>query len=205
MKDNAISLDGFWGVVTRLNNDVKRCMSALVELAEADDEEEKAFWRRMYAHAVFAMIDGATYCMTFHAYAARGRPDVVFSRDELTRLEKSYDFDEDQEAVTTFSKTLMLENIRFAFNVFARVHYSDYILPIQDPDWILIKEIAHIKESLQYPREPLEVEVYEEYIDDLVEGLLWLVQRMVELLADCQKHLQEKIAEWESGEDEIVM
>jgi len=205
MIDSRVSLKEFWNVFTNLNGDVSRCMAALEETPE-EDEEERAFWRRMYARAIFAAIDGATYRMTFQAYAARARPSVTFSMDELERLEKAYDFDEDQEEfVSTFSKSQMLDNIRFAFNAFARVHYSDYVLPINDPDWVIIKEVARMRDALQYPRAPEETEVYEENIDTLVKGLLWFVERMMELLKDSGDRLQEKIAEWESGEDETVM
>ena len=205
MIDSRVSLKEFWNVFTNLNGDVSRCMAALEETPE-EDVEGRAFWRRMYARAVFAVIDGATYRMTFHAHAARARRDVTFSLDELTRLEKAYDFDEDQEEfVSTFSKSQMLDNIRFAFNAFARVHYSDYVLPINDPDWVIIKEVARMRDALQYPRVPEETEVYEENVDTLVRGLLWFVERLMELLKDSGDRLQEKIAEWESGEDETVM
>ncbi len=204
MYDNAISLEEFWGVVRLLTDDAKRCLLELVEVPE-DDREMRSFWRRMYARAVFAAIDGATYRMMFQAYAARARPDVIFSIDELMRLEKYYDFDEDQEAVATFSKIRMVEDIRFAFNVFARVHYSDYILPVHAPDWILIKEAARIKEGLQYPREAGELEVYEENLDTLMESLGWFVERMVEMLESCKRHTEERGASLESDEDEIIM
>jgi hypothetical protein len=208
MKDNAISLEEFWGVITRLSNDAKICLGMIeLELSpEEEDEEERAFWRRMYARAVFAVIDGATYRMMYHAYAATERPDVTFSIDELMRLENYYDFDEDKEdPEITFSRTRMLDDLKFAFNVFARVHYSDYILPIQDPNWIHVKEIARIREALQYAREAKELEVYEESVDNLVLGLVWLLQQMVELFESCRKHTEEKFAADEPGEDERVM
>jgi len=205
MYDSTVSLEEFWNVVKRLNGDASRCMMSLEETPE-EDEEGRSFWRRMYARAVFAVIDGATYRMTYHAYAARGRRDVVFSPGELDRLEKSYDFDEDQEEVlATFSRARMLDNIKFAFNAFARVHYSDYVLSINDPAWALLKEIARMKDSLQYPRAPEETEVYDEQIDTLVEGLLWFVERMVEVIEDSGECLTKKSAAWEADEDEVVM
>ncbi len=204
MKDNNISLDGFWGVITRLTNDAKVFLHILDETPE-EDEAQRAYWRRMYARAVFTVIDGATYSMMFHAYAASNRPDVVFSVDELMKLEKYYDFDEDQEAVMTFSRTRMLEDIQFAFNAFARVHYSDYILPIHDPQWIHIRETARIREALQFPREEKDLEVYEENLDDLMQGVIWLLDRLGDLLESCREHAQEKFAEWNSDEDEIIM
>lgn len=204
MNDNQGSLESFWNLLKRLNRDVKSCMAALHETPE-DDEEAGSFWRRMYALSVFSLIDGVTYRLMYQAYIARYRSDVVFTHDEMTRLENYYDFDEDREAVTTFSRTQMLEDLKFAFNAFARVHYSDYILPLNDDNWALIKDIARIRNALQFPREAEEVEVYEENIDSLVYGLLWLVERMLDLIEDSRASLLEKLNELDTGEDEIVM
>ena len=204
MNDNDISLESFWNLLKRLNRDVKRCMMSLHETPE-DDEEARSFWRRMYALSVFSLIDGVTYRMMFQAYIARHRSDVLFTPDELIRLENYYDFDEGREAVKTFSQTQMLEDLEFAFNAFARVHCSDYILPIHDNNWALIKEIAWMRNVLQFPREAGAVEVYEENIDSLVYGLLWLVERMVDLIEDSKASLLEKLDELDTDEDEIVM
>src|SRR5215210_754610 len=95
MSNHADSLGESWRIIKRLNSDAKRCIRALQEIP-ADDEEERAFWRRTYARTVFAIFDGAVYRLMSHAYAARHRRDVTFSLDELLRLEKAYDFDEDR-------------------------------------------------------------------------------------------------------------
>ncbi|MFL6257810.1 MAG: hypothetical protein ACJ74T_22615, partial [Pyrinomonadaceae bacterium] len=123
MRNDAISLKEFWGIITRLKEDASVCLKSLEETPK-DDEINRSFWRRMYALAVFSFFDGVTYRMTFHAYAARERRDVIFLFDELARLEKMYDFDEDAEPAPTFGHARMIDNIRFAFNAFARVHYS---------------------------------------------------------------------------------
>jgi hypothetical protein len=184
MSDTNISLEEFWKLVTRLTADGKTCLTMLDETAE-DDAEGKSVWRRMYARAVFALIDGAIYGMMFQAFAARNRPDVTFSLDEITRLEAAYDFDEDREPVAVFCKTQTLSDIRFAFNAVARVHYSDYILPIHESGWLLIKETMHIRSTLQYARELSELEVYEENIDTLIEGLAWLLACIVDCFQSC--------------------
>ena len=206
MNHHHTSLEESWKIIRRLNGDAKRCIRALQETA-SEDAEEIAFWRRTYARSVFAIIDGAVYQMMSHAYAARHRRDVVFSLDELQRLEKAYDFDEDQEPSVSFSRTQMLEQIRFAFNAFARVHYSDYILPTHDAGWFFIKDIAYIRECLQFPREPGGLEIYEENIETLIEGLLWFVERMVELMESSQEQAMMTFAAWESDQDEneIIM
>jgi hypothetical protein len=204
MRNDAISLKDFWGVLGCLAGDAAKCMKGLDDTAD-DDAEGLFFWRRMYALAVFSFFDGVTYRMIFHAYAARERRDVTFSLEELTRLEKYYDFDEDAEPATTFSESRMLEDIKFAFNAFARVHYSDYILPINDPEWGNIEEVASLKSFLQYPKTAEGLEVFEENVDTLVVSMQWYVERILELLESSQKHIEEKFAAWEAEDEDVVM
>jgi hypothetical protein len=197
-------MEEFWSLVKRLRGDVQKCLTGLREASE-DDAEGKAFWRRMCARAVFALIDGATYRMTFHAYAARSRPGVSFTLQELNTLEHSFDFDEEIEPAPTLGKTHTLEQIRFAFEVFARVHGSAYLLPIQDPEWLLIKEIADIREHLLFARESEQIEVYDENVDVLLDGSLWLIERMVDLLESCVDSMADGMSESELETPEIVM
>lgn len=204
MRNDAISLKEFWAILTRLKEEASRCLGAL-EATPEEDEAGRSFWRRMYAHAVFSFFDGVTYRLTFHAYAARERRDVTFSLDELTRLEKMYDFDEEAEPVSTFSRTRMLNDIRFAFNAFARVHYSDYVLPTADPEWVLLRQVARIRTGLQHPREPQELEVYDENVDSLLEGMRWYIERIAELLEDCLTQFEAKVIEWGDEGEEPVM
>jgi hypothetical protein len=204
MKDNCISLEEFWSLVIRLNQDAKRCSIALDDTA-ADDEEGKSFWRRMYARAVFALIDGATYRMMFHAYAARERPGVGFSAAELKRLEEAYDFDEDRAPVATFCRQQTLDDIRFAFEAFARVHSAAYVLPVHDSSWVLIKEIARIRQGLQFCRTVEEIEVYEENVETILYGLQFFVECMVELLESCADSMEAGATAGELVDHEIVM
>lgn len=203
MNDNYVSLEEFWKVIMRLNADVARCMTMLHATAESD-KEGQAFWRRMYARAVLALIDAAVYGMIFQAFAGRNRPDVTFSFDELRRLETAYDFDEDLEPPATVSKTQMLDDIRFAINAIGRVHHLDFIILTHDPSWVLVKEIAHIRVRLQYAREPDELEIHEENIDTLVEGLRWLLEQMVEVFKGCVASMSTYKTDQDS-EDELAM
>lgn len=204
MNGDTRSTEEFWSVVVYLNQDVTRCMAGLYETAEGD-AESKSFWRRLYSRAIFALIDSAVYGLTFHAYLARNRPDVTFSLEEITRLETAYDLDEDSERPGTWSRALTLDDIRFAFSVFARVHYCDYILPIHEPGWNLVKDMLRIRNVLDYAREPNELEVYDENIESLEEGTGWLVRCCLDCFKECAKTLEAYVLRGDSGEDEIVM
>ncbi|HWW76360.1 MAG TPA: hypothetical protein VNZ44_13265, partial [Pyrinomonadaceae bacterium] len=120
MKNDGITLEEFWGVVTRLKDDAARCSKALAETPE-EDAESLSFWRRMYARAAFAFIDGVTYRMAYHAYMARDRRDVAFSLEELNRLEKMFDFDDDHDIYSAVSHIDAREGVEGELHVLEHV------------------------------------------------------------------------------------
>jgi hypothetical protein len=191
MSDNARSLNAFRDVVVRLNDDVKRCLARLQATA-AGNAERKAFWRRMYARAVFGLIDAATYQMTLHAYVTRNRPGVSFSPDELTRLEAMAELIADPLAPSPPDTSQMLDDMEFAFSTFARVHFSDYLLPTNDPAWVLVQGTVALKHSFQDPRQTQGMIVRDENIGVLAQGLQWFVERMVDLQKSCHQSMLDK-------------
>jgi hypothetical protein len=205
MAEPPYSLDEFWNIVATLGNDLRRCASALEDAIREEDVKALLFWRRMCAHTVCAAIEGATYHMAYIAYVARGSRDVVFSLDELGVLEKAYDFDADNEIEAGLTEEQMLERIKFAFNAFARVHYSDYVLPLNDPEWPQLKEIFSIKKRLTHPQTTAELGISDNNVTDLLEGAAWFMKCMVALLESSRECLEERVASWEGDKDELIM
>lgn len=210
MAEPPYSLEEFWSIVAALANDVKKCAAEIETLSQNEgfeDEDESGlwFWRRMCAQTVWTAIEGSTYHMTYIAYVARNSRDVVFTLDELQRLERAYDFDEDREIEAGLRREQMLERIKFAFNSFARVHYSDYVLPVNEPEWSQIKEVFRIKEALEHPQSTAELEVHSENVTDLLQGIAWFMKCMVAVLEDCRDTASERVASWEEEKDEPIM
>lgn len=205
MKDNCVSIEEFWGLVISLKDDASRCLREIDETPE-ENVAGKAFWRRMYARAVFALIETATYRMTYHAYMARERPGVTFSAEELERLMNAYDFNEPDTFIPVFTnRQQFLDDVEFAFRAFARVHEAAYLLPIHERDWVLMKGIARLRQDFQYCRTPEEAVVYPEKVDTLVYGLLWFVECMVALLESCADSMFAVAMPGELEDNEPVM
>ena len=206
MKDNCVSIDEFWDLVISLKNDASRCLREIDETPE-EDVVGQEFWRRMYARAVFALIETATYRMTYHAYMARERPGVRFTPEELERLMNAYHFNEQPDAsVPVFTtRKQFLDDIEFAFRAFARVHEAAYLLPIHRRDWVLMKGIARLREGFQYCRTREEAVVYPENVDTLLYGLLWFVECMVDLIKSCADSMFAAATPGEMEDNEIVM
>jgi hypothetical protein len=143
----------FVEVIKCLTADFRICLASLdAEVEGATDENVNAFWRRMYVRSVFAYLDGVTYHMMFRAWEARSRWGTLLTAEEIMRLQKYYDFDEDREVVTMLNQHRMLDNLRFAFRVYAHANYSDRIIPIHEPEWETFKEMARIRDRLLYQK-----------------------------------------------------
>jgi len=185
----------FWSIVKRLNGDVNRCLTKLQATAAGD--AEKAFWRRMYARAVFGLIDAAIHQMAWHAYITRKLTEVPFSPDELARLETIAEATADHMATSPPDTSQTLADMEFAFNSFARVHFSEYVLPTNDPAWVLVQATAALKHLFQDPRQVRGLAVRDEDVGLLGKGLQWFVERMVDMQKSCYQAMLDK--------DELVM
>ncbi|MBD0325077.1 MAG: hypothetical protein ICV68_01520 [Pyrinomonadaceae bacterium] len=209
MAEPPYSVEEFWDIVSALAADVQQCAAAH-EAAVKNEEDEKQgewlwFWRRMCAHTVFSLIEGATYHLMYIAYVARNSREVVFSLDELEILEKAYDFDDEREVEPGLTQEQMLERIKFAFNAFARVHYSDYILPTHEEDWLKVKETFRIKAAISSPQLVRELEVMDDDVTVLLQATAWFVQRLVALVESCRDCAGARVASWEAEKDEPIM
>ncbi|HEX7996863.1 MAG TPA: hypothetical protein VF528_00500 [Pyrinomonadaceae bacterium] len=209
MAEPPYSIEEFWDIVSALAADMQKCAAAHEAVVKAEEEESQGewlgFWRRMCALTVFALIEGATYHLTYIAYVARNSREVVFSLRELETLEKAYDFDDEQEVEPGLTQEQMLERIKFAFNAFARVHYSDYILPTQDAEWLQLKETFSIKAAISSPQLVRELEVSDDDVTDLLQATAWFVQCLVALTESCRDAAGAKVASWEAEKDEHIM
>jgi hypothetical protein len=199
------SVEEFWKIVAALANDLRRCTSALEIASKEDDAKAVQSWRRICAHVVFASLESAAYHMLSVAYVARNSADVFFSPDELERLETAYGFDADNESKAGLSPEQRLDRIKFAFNAFARVHCSDYLLEQSDPAWLPVKEIFLIEKRLTQPQTGAEMSISDDSVTNFLEGTAWIMKQMVSLLESSEKSIEDRAAFFREEKDELIM
>ncbi|HEY0406069.1 MAG TPA: hypothetical protein VGC89_10100 [Pyrinomonadaceae bacterium] len=210
------SLEEFWAIVTTLAEDVKQCSMALeiLDNQEPIDEDMVRFWRKICAYTIFALIEGVTYHMLHIAYVARHSRDVVFTLAEIEALESAYDFSEDRhvepgrkdkDIEPGLTPAQMLDRIKFAFNAFARVYYSDYIMPVNESGWSGIKLALLVKSGLAHPQSAAELEVADEYVTEMLLSTPWFMQCLIALTQDCRDCAEQRLAIWEAAQDEPIM
>jgi len=190
-------------LILSLKDYAEDCLIELHECAEAD-REMKAYWRSMYARAVFDFIAGAVRGLSGQAYGGRKRSGVMLSEKEIIMLESYFGFAEGRAARTTLSEAQILGDIELAFLTFARVNYSAYVLPIHDGGWLLIKDIALMR-TLNHNLERDELDVRPENVEVLRQGMEWFVVCLIDLLKSSEEALSEVMADAQADDHELIM
>src|SRR4051794_34426870 len=104
------------GIIHSLSDDLKLC-------DEEADKTNSQFWKRAYARALFAYIEGLTYLKKLQAYYAYKTGKVKYTKAELAViLEETYELNNKGEATERSTFTNIDKNIRFAFQVYGRIY-----------------------------------------------------------------------------------
>ena len=183
-------LDDFWNVFAGLVQDVRRCIKVF-EDGKVTDKAELLFWDRALARSTFALIEGTPYSMAWLAYSYVHFFKVeTLSALEIEELENAYDFDDPIEPKMEIDRSHLLNKIQWAFDVFARVHAVEGYPLTELTEWVLIKEILSYKEGLAHPRTPEALILYEENREVLIEGAVWFIKRVPDLLKKCRDGME---------------
>jgi hypothetical protein len=212
MAEIPYSLEEFWDIVRALADDVRNCSGALEMLDRQGPEDQSTgpFWRKTCAYCIFALIEGATYHLLYIAYVARHTRGVVFTLEELEALENAYDFDEEKriepgiehkDIEPGLTPTQMIGRIKFAFNAFARVHGSDYIMPNDGNGWAGIRLALQVKSEISRPRFVSELEVSDDTVTSMLLGTPWFMQCLTALLQDCRDCAERRLAAWDAEDN----
>ncbi len=199
------SLEEFWKIVAALANDLRRCTSALETASKTEDAKAVQSWRRLCAHVIFASLESAAYHMLYTAYVERNARDVVFSTDEVERLERAYDFGENNQPESNLTPEQRLDRIKFAFDAFARVHCCDYLLPADDSAWLSVKDIFIVEKRLTHPQASAELNISDDNVTNSLEGTAWIMKQMVSLLESSEKSMEDRAAFLKEEKDELIM
>ncbi|MBD0325078.1 MAG: hypothetical protein ICV68_01525 [Pyrinomonadaceae bacterium] len=199
------SIEEFWKIVAALANDLRRCTSSLEAASKGEDAKAVQSWRRLCAHVIFASLESATYHMLYTAHVERNSRDAIFSADETERLEKAYDFSEDNQPEASLTPEQRLDRIKFAFDAFARVHCCDYLLLKDDPDWLAVKDIFLIEKRLLHPQTSAELNISDDSVTNLLGGTAWIMKQMVSLLESSEKSMEDRAAFLKEEKDELIM
>lgn len=163
------------GIIHSLSEDLKLC-------SEEADKTKSQFWRRAYARALFAYIEGLTYLKKLQAYYAHKTGKAEYTKAELAViLEETYELNSKGEATerTTFNN--IDKNIRFAFQVYAQIYGLDFQLDCSDHRWDAFKKAVKIRNRVTHPKRLSDLTITDADMQTLDDALVWYAKNDIQL------------------------
>lgn len=158
-----------------LGGDIKMCDAAL-------REDDSQFWRRTYVRALFAYIEGLNYLKKVHAFQAHLAGRVKYTKAELSViLEESYELNNQGEAVERTSFKSLDKNLRFAFQVYARIYDICFKVDCSGLGWQSFKTAIKIRNRVTHPKRLSDLSITDDELQTLDETLEWYVQNNIAL------------------------
>ena len=122
--------------------------------------------RRSYVRAVFAMIEGVTFCIKQMALDENGSPKALSPAEQAMILEEGYGLDESGNVIVKNATLPTLANLRFAFGVFAKRNGSNYKLDVSGEGWQSLRRSLAVRHRLMHPKSSKDITVSKEEIED---------------------------------------
>lgn len=174
-----------------LIDDVHKCQDELLKnikerfslLEERKMEEANAcksrgqFWRRAYARAFFAYVEGNLYQMKQVAYAMRNEPSISFSEgDILLMREEAYELKDNGTVRTTKAKLKLEYNFRFAFQVYGKAIGKPLGIDYGTEGWKALRSSILVRDRLMHPKEPEKMTITDDEEQVMTKASLWFSQ-----------------------------
>lgn len=158
--------------------------------------------RRTLVRALFAEIEGVTFCMKQVAFESRSRAGVTFTTPEIILLsEEAYELNDKGEVKSQRAKLHISRNIRFAFRAFARTGYINYEPKVDGIGWDAFKKGLKIRDRLMHPKKPDDLIVSDEEVVIIKTTFEWFRQSMIEVIKLSLAVLEKIKAELEKAEE----
>ena len=96
--------------------------------------------------------------------------------------DECYDLSTSGSVTTRRAKLHTLANIRFAFDILAKVEGNEFQLDVSQGGWQLLQRSMKIRDRLMHPKAASDLRVSDEEIRDSVRAFMWFEKQLVRLL-----------------------
>lgn len=170
----------FVNVSDALHRDVVMCVDEL-------KKNTSQFWRRAYARALFAAVEGIIFQMRVVSLRIATLKSLGLEPGEIALLkEEAYELDSKGRARTKAYFANTEKSYRFAVLSFAKVHCSDFEPDYGGQGWENFKRAIEIRNRITHPKEPSGIDVSDAELAILFQAGSWFLATNTALLATCR-------------------
>lgn len=139
-------------------------------IAQALGTSDDPWLRRSYVRSIFAAIEAITFGIKRVTLQMSKHRQIKLDVDELERLKEVRidSYGKPQKRFLPFS-----DNIKFAFNVFAKVHGFHCVAQFGDSGWQAMLEAVSVRDRLMHPKSSQDLEVTARDIGRVQQAAHW--------------------------------
>jgi hypothetical protein len=150
--------------------------------------------RRLLIRSIFSCIDALTYSLKQLALNANDAFKLDLG-ERMLATEETYELSSSGHIATRRAKLQTLANVRFAFDLLAKVDEHDFRLDVSQHGWQLLQNSLKVRDRLTHPKKLIDLEVSDEEIRAALRAFSWfesqVVLALLTSLASTRKRSQE--------------
>ena len=158
----------------------------VLQCRKLSDEKELMFWRRNSTRAVFAFVEGVTNFLKSSSIEYGSVFGGQLLADEiglLTGKGEPYINERGDVAYSRPPFPKFLNDVRFAFKMFAKSLCFSQELQVGDNGWSQLRQSVEIRHRVVHPKDVAELEITDEEVETIESALEWF-DRQVALFVD---------------------
>lgn len=153
-------------LIVALDADVRACK-------EAPDHETQ-LGRRQFARTIFAAMEGGIYVFKQLALLEVRELELSLSAgEELFLDEVEYKLNEHGELKSHRAKIRFIQNLKFAFRTFAKIHGLHLTLQTDGDGWCALMESIKVRDRLTHPKQIDDLTVTDREFERLEKAYNW--------------------------------
>jgi len=139
-------------------------------------KSDEPLHRRNYVRAVFAMVDGFLSALKAHTIEEWEAGRFTPTRPEIALLfEEAYYVDDHGRADARPAFLPMKNNVRFAFDVFARAHGVGDRPDYTHPGWPAFQTATEVRNRITHPKAAADLEISDPDLKAIEDAFSWFL------------------------------
>lgn len=150
--------------------------------------------RRLLVRSIFSCIEALAYSLKRLALSSNDAFRLSLG-ERMLAAEESYDLSRSGTVATRRAKLPTLTNLRFAFELLAKVEDHKFRLDVSHRGWQLLQHSLKVRDRLMHPKKLSDLQVSDEEIRSAVRAFTWFESQLILVLLTTIATLRRRAAE----------
>jgi hypothetical protein len=150
--------------------------------------------RRLLVRSIFSFVEALSYSLKVLALSSTDSSSLG-PGERMLAAEEGYELSTSGCVETRRAKLPTLGNVRFAFDILAKVEGGDFSLDVSHQGWQLLQRSIKVRDRLMHPKALSDLHVSNEEIRSALRAFIWFESQIVNVLIATVESVEAKVKE----------